>query len=256
MIEHWVLFLSKFIYLKKFIKHETILEITSLYFFVQLEKRPVSKIISFVRTDIQQDVENFNFIEFITKTNIKEIIRNELCNLIGNQNAITDEDMSTRLQFYYRIRKDTRQWYETGLKNLTIVDIGTDINDNGRSTEPKSTKTNTVQTIDAETQYYPTDFQLDAINQTNESQEPNKTDLRVKVDSLTIHEIIDAEIIHIEHFHDTPTACDDSILENNLESMPTQPMNLTKDRNENVLPQSSSQMVTVSENVDGEYGHF
>lgn len=59
----------------------------------------------------------------MNKTNIKEIVQRE----IQKQNndvdvCISDDDMDSRLKFFYEFRNRTTEWHINGIKNLKFTD--------------------------------------------------------------------------------------------------------------------------------------
>lgn len=73
-------------------------------------------------TDIQRQVEHFSFEDFVSKTNINEIILEEYRERVGNKNAnILESEQDSRQKHYFQMRLKKGKWQESGLKNLKII---------------------------------------------------------------------------------------------------------------------------------------
>lgn len=73
-------------------------------------------------SDFQRKILALNYEDFITKTNIKELVQKEHQKVRNDENLVlTDAAMNPRLEFYYEYRKRTQEWHKNCIKNLKFT---------------------------------------------------------------------------------------------------------------------------------------
>lgn len=70
-------------------------------------------------SDFQKDVQAMSFDEFVTRTNIKEIVKNTH---FQGTNDIPEEDMDIKLKYYYSFRMQTGSWLKNAIRNLKYIE--------------------------------------------------------------------------------------------------------------------------------------
>lgn len=70
-------------------------------------------------SDFQKDVQAMSFDEFITRTNIKEIVKNTH---FKGTNDVPEEDMDIKLKYYYNFRMQTGNWLRNAIRNLKYIE--------------------------------------------------------------------------------------------------------------------------------------
>lgn len=70
-------------------------------------------------SDFQKDVQAMSFDEFITRTNIKEIVKNAH---FQGKNDIPEGDMDIKLKYYYGFRIQTGNWLRNAIRNLKYIE--------------------------------------------------------------------------------------------------------------------------------------
>lgn len=88
-------------------------------------------------SDFQREVQAMTYDEFVTKTNIKEIIRKA-----QGENAISQEEMNIRLEYYYDFRMQTNKWHCNDIRNLKYIECECKRNANRRSLNEQPQTTN------------------------------------------------------------------------------------------------------------------
>lgn len=103
-------------------------------------------------SDFQRKILELNFDDFITQTNIADLVLKEHRKLINDENAIlAEEDTRPKLQFYFDFRERIHEWHTNAIKNLKFKKCDC-TND---SAEPQSlpTDSNGIESFE------PNDFQ-------------------------------------------------------------------------------------------------
>lgn len=71
-------------------------------------------------SDFQREIIQLGFEDFVSLTNIKEIIQREHKKLHYNH-EISDEAMNKELKYYFKNRLSHNKWFECGLKHLKYL---------------------------------------------------------------------------------------------------------------------------------------
>lgn len=72
-------------------------------------------------SDLQREILELSFEDFITKTNIKDLILKEQRKMRNDENLVLqDAAMHPKLEFYYEYRKRTHEWHKNCMKNLQL----------------------------------------------------------------------------------------------------------------------------------------
>lgn len=123
---------------------------------------------SYTPSEFQLEILQLSFDEFISKTNIKDIIQKDYREKKNDEKvSLSDGAMHSRLEFYYDFRKRTREWHKNGIKNLKFIECeckrkstGEQSRDVNNETHEKSnTKNQTKSSNQSETRFEPTEFQ-------------------------------------------------------------------------------------------------
>lgn len=111
-----------------------------------------------------------SFEEFASKTNIKEIIQKEYRERIMDENAnIPIGEMNSRLLYYCDLRARARDWHQSGLRNLKLIDSGSDQkshtpDESGEAPAEPTNETVPGSKLDVrDDSFMPTDFQKQVI---------------------------------------------------------------------------------------------
>lgn len=126
---------------------------------------------SYSPSKFQKEILELNFEDFVSKTNINDLIQSDYRQLKNDENAqLSDAEMKSRLEFYYNFRERTREWYRNSIKNLKFLECdckrnqcnvkSTDqINQTNESMISKSSKRSAVELTEFQKEIMAIDFE-------------------------------------------------------------------------------------------------
>lgn len=115
-------------------------------------------------SDFQASILALNFDEFIDQTNIKEIIKKEHYN---GSDDFSQEDMQTKLKYYYDFRVQTNKWHKNAIKNLQRK----------RKTENKAIQTEPIDILPKVTNITNVNANNQESNVSSSQNSPNRTNV-------------------------------------------------------------------------------
>lgn len=78
---------------------------------------------TYTPSKFQKEILELEFEDFISKTNVKDLIQEDYRKLKKDENAhLSDEAMLPRLEFYFQYRERTRDWHKNNIKNLKFIE--------------------------------------------------------------------------------------------------------------------------------------
>ncbi|XP_055295613.1 uncharacterized protein LOC129565135 isoform X2 [Sitodiplosis mosellana] len=118
-------------------------------------------------SDFQRAIQAMSYDEFLTRTNIKEIIKNAH---FQGVNDIPEEDMDIKLKYYFDFRMQTSNWLRNAIRNLKYIECKcTGIPDELRLNEQQPTNS-----LNANQSRLPRTSSSSSLSRRNDNNEPSE----------------------------------------------------------------------------------
>lgn len=171
---------------------------------VQKPSKTVS--VQAVALGFQKEVMAMDFHTFVNETNVKDLVIENFNIQNNGANKMTEADMQLGLKQFDILRTQDDKWAEMPLQSLKYKKCECQ---RKKKFLEKWTQTDATDVLHVDSQCSPTDFETnDEIKEPQQCEEMQNLN-RSKTDMLTIHEITDNQIIHIQSNLSTPEPCVD-----------------------------------------------
>lgn len=141
--------------------------------------------------DFQKEIMAMDFEKFINQTNVKELVRKRY---ETDAEPLTEAIMDTELKRLYDERYNVKRFYTGLLNHLKILQCECQRN---KTFKDKWTQTDVVRTQDDHAQCDAVDFNSSDVSESEENILLHDSN-QLKLDMLSVHEIMDSEIIQME----------------------------------------------------------